>query len=308
MAKGENALVEWLTQRFVADGRRVVLGIGDDMAVVRFDGTLVAVTTDMLLDGVHFDTHQHGYDLIGRKAMACSLSDCAGMACEPRVATVSIALCETMSLDDVKQLYEGMAGIGDEYGCAIVGGDTTSWSGRLVIDVAMLAEPMSQGGVIKRSDARVGDTIFVSGTLGGSLAGKHMSFEPRLDLARRLVKGPGLHAMMDLSDGLAMDLHRLCVASGCDAELMSDELDRVTSNAARASSQADGRSPLDHALADGEDFELLVVGDGGVMGEDVGLIAVGRIVARVGGEATMTICDWAGGRETLEPRGYEHFR
>ncbi len=265
MSRGENELVRWLEGRLRCDTARVPIGIGDDMAVVKLDHPLVAITTDMLLDGVHFDSRRHSYDQIGRKAIACSLSDCAAMGCEPRAATVSNALSETMSLDDVKSLYEGMARIAGEFGCAIVGGDTTSWTGGLAIDVAMLAEPMSPRGPVRRSDARAGDTIYVSGPLGGSLLGRHMTFTPRIELARRLVQVPELHAMMDISDGLAMDLHRLCLASGCDAELNAEQLSKVISDDARVCSQQDGRPALEHALTDGEDFELLVVGVGGLM-------------------------------------------
>src|SRR5512135_2959401 len=134
--KGENALVEWLKGRFVANPDRVPI-----------------------------DTQQHIYELIGRKAIACSLSDCAAMACRPRVATVSLALHDGMSMDQVHQLYEGMAVVAEEFDCDIVGGDTTSWPGKLAIDVAMLAEPMAERGPVLRSGARPGDTIYVSGPL-----------------------------------------------------------------------------------------------------------------------------------------------
>jgi len=307
--KGEDALVEWLRGRFAADDSRVLIGIGDDAAAVRLDGTLVAITADMLLDGVHFDTHQHGFDLVGRKAIACSLSDCAAMACAPRVATVSVALPETMSLHDAKQLYEGMAGIAGEFGCAIVGGDITSWRGKLAIDVAMLAEPMSARGPVRRSDARIGDTIYVSGLLGGSLAGKHLTFTPRIELASRLACEPDLHAMMDISDGLALDLHRLATASGCDAELDARELEQVVSDAARRLSQKDSTPPLEHALSDGEDFELLAVGGSRLEQGQFGLIRIGRIVPRATlDQSAIFICDETGRRQPVERRGYEHFK
>jgi len=314
MAKGENALVAWLTERFAADARRVPIGIGDDMALVRLDSPLVAITADMLLDGVHFDTQQQSYELIGRKAIACSLSDCAGMVCSPRAATASIALNRDMAMADVQRMYEGMAKVAGQYRCAIVGGDTTSWDGRLAIDVAMLAEPMAARGPVRRSTAQVGDTIFVSGPLGGSLLGRHLTFEPRLALAERLAGEPGLHAMMDLSDGLAMDLHRLCTASGCDAELRREQLETVISDAARTIAQQDGRPALEHALSDGEDFELLVVGDAAiekVPGTEAAasLWPVGRIVSRsAAGQSSLWIISDKGERTSLEPRGFEHWQ
>jgi len=308
MSKSETTLVAWLQERFGANTQRVPIGIGDDMAAVRLDGSLVAVTADMLLDGVHFDTTQHRYEQIGHKAVACSLSDCAAMACEPRVATVSLALSSSMTMEDVQRLYEGMAQITDPFDCAIVGGDITSWTGKLAIDVAMLAEPMALRGPVRRSDARVGDTLYVSGPLGGSILGKHLDFTPRIELARRLADESDLHAMMDISDGLSIDLYRLCFASGCDAELQLDALERVISDAARTLSQQDGRSPLDHALNDGEDFELLVVGGIVLTDAKLSLTPIGQMTPRASTETTTIMaCGPTGKRDPIEPQGYEHF-
>jgi thiamine-monophosphate kinase len=174
----------------------------------------------------------------------------------------------------------------------------------------MLAEPMSpERGPVRRSDARLGDTIFVSGPLGGSLAGKHLTFSPRLDLARQLVLEPELHAMMDISDGLAMDLSRLCEASGCGAQLSAGQLDRVISDAARTLSRADGRSPLEHALNDGEDFELLVLGEEDLGRKLPGLQPVGQVLARSAvGSSAIVMVGPGDQRRALEPGGFEHFR
>jgi len=308
-SRGENALVRWLQARLAADPRRVPIGIGDDMAAVRLDGRLVAMTTDMLLDGVHFETGRHSYAQIGRKAIACSLSDCAGMACEPRVATVSVALNEAMSLFDVQQLYEGMVGIAQEFGCFIVGGDTTSWRHPLAIDVAMLAEPMAPRGPLTRSGAQVGDVVYVSGPLGGSLAGKHLAFTPRLELARRLASRDDVHALMDISDGLAMDLDRLCEASGCGARLDQPMLATVVSDAAKTQAEADEMPPIAHALGDGEDFELLVVGCQTLEEAGLELRSVGRVVAAEPScGARVAMVDASGRERPIEPRGFEHFR
>ncbi len=307
MSRGELQLVEWLRHHLRTDAARVPIGIGDDMAAVKLDGSLVAITSDMLLDGVHFDTRQHGYDLIGRKAIACSLSDCAAMGCSPRAATVSIALNEAMTMENVQRLYEGMDAIAGQFDCPIAGGDTTSWKGGLAIDVAMIAEPMASRGPIRRSTARPGNTIYVSGPLGGSVLGRHLTFVPRLDLVRRLVQRPELRAMMDLSDGLSLDLYRMCAASDCCAEVEVGRLEPLISEDARCLSQQDGRPALEHALSDGEDFELLVAGESGL--EDIAeLRAVGRIVdCAEGGPGTMHLIHADGRRERLEPKGYEHF-
>jgi len=308
MSHGENALIDWLRHRFTADPRRVPIGIGDDAAAVRFAGGLVVITADMLLDGVHFDLANHAPEQIGRKAIACSLSDCAAMACMPVAATVSIALPKTMPFERVQRLADGMAGIAQAFGCDIVGGDTTSWTGGLVIDVAMLAEPMTPRGPIRRSTAQPGDTLYVSGPLGGSLGGKHLAFLPQLELANRLVREPDLHAMMDISDGLALDLHRLCTASGCDAELSDELLESAISEAAYQAAEGDDRSPLDHALSDGEDFELLIAGGADLTDTALGLIPIGQILPRTGPATVLYLSDATGQREPLEPKGYEHFR
>jgi thiamine-monophosphate kinase len=306
MSKGENTLINWLRTRFAADPAEIPLGIGDDAAVVRVKGGQIAVTADMLLDGVHFDRRQHSYAQIGRKAIACSLSDCAAMACRPTAMTVSLALPADMNMDDVKKLYEGMAGLAEQFNCPIVGGDTTSWPGGLAIDVAILAEPMSDRGPVLRSGARSGDLLFVSGKLGGSLAGRHMNFMPRLELAEKLVQQSGLHGLMDLSDGLSMDLHRLCDASGCAAELDVENIEKIISDEARQLAQQDGRSSLDHALSDGEDFELLVAGDKTL--QDEGLSCVGHIVDRRENKPVVTLRHADGHEEPLQSRGYEHFQ
>lgn len=308
MSRGENALIAWFTEHLRADPARVPIGIGDDMAAVRLDGSLVTVTADMLLDGVHFDTRQHSLEQVGRKCIACSLSDCAAMGCRPRGATISLALPATMTVEDVHRLYAGMSQIAAEFDCPIVGGDTTSWRGALAVDVAMLAEPMSPRGPIRRSTARPGDIICVSGPLGGSILGRHLTFTPRIELASRLVQEPDLHAMMDLSDGLALDLHRLCAASGCAAELDESALASAISNDARALAAQDGRPALEHALSDGEDFELVVTGGESLTRPEFGLIAVGHMVEAKDGEVgTLTAVSESGERRPIEPRGYEHF-
>jgi thiamine-monophosphate kinase len=248
------------------------------------------------------------YELIGRKALACSLSDCAGMACRPRGATVSLALNSAMRMEDVQALYAGMAVLSRAFECPLVGGDTTSWSGGLAIDVAVIAEPMSARGPVRRSTAEAGDVVYVSGPLGGSIRGRHLAFTPRLELAERLSEAAELHAMMDLSDGLSLDLHRLCVASGLRAELSGEQLDGVISDDARELSSEDGKPAIEHALSDGEDFELLVCGGAGLEQRCPELMAVGRLQAAGADSVGAMEIIGAGGRTSIEPRGFEHFR
>lgn len=280
------------------------------MAVVDGGGGRVLVASDMLLDGVHFDSTRHDLAMIGRKAIACNLSDCAAMAVRPLAAVVSVALPGAWTLAKAKELFEGMFAVADEFGLAIVGGDTTSWRHPLAIDVAITAVPYDGIEPVRRSGARVGDTLCVTGKLGGSLMGRHLTFTPRVTEARTLAGALGnrLHAMMDISDGLSLDLWRMCDASGVGAVLSERLLLEVVSDAAKRMSEADGRPALEHALSDGEDFELLLAVDPNAgepaewsarLGVPIG--PVGRITETGYG---IELCD--GRVETLQPKGYVH--
>lgn len=314
MSKGELAFVDWLASTCRVDPNRVPIGIGDDMAAVLLDGRLVLVTADMLLDGVHFESARQPLRRIGAKAIACSLSDCAAMACRPRGAVVSVALPDTMSMEFAQELYAGMIEAGEAFRCPIIGGDTTSWRHPLAIDVSMIAEPMTARGPVLRNGAAPGDRLLITGPLGGSLRGRHLTFTPRLAEAEHLatVLGQSLHAMIDVTDGLALDAWRMCRASRCGAEFDERLLEAAISDAARQAADADNRSPLEHALSDGEDFELLLCvhpdAESGALAALPTLRPLGRIVPAPAGEPILTMRTAAGAREVIEPRGYEHFR
>jgi thiamine-monophosphate kinase len=235
--------------------------------------------------------------------VACNLSDCAAMAVKPLAATVSVAWPRNRPLEDAKRLYKGMEAIAAEYDLAIVGGDTTRWSHPLAIDVAISAVPYEGIEPIRRGGAKLGDWLYVTGPLGGSLADKHLTFTPRVREAHALARllGPRLHAMIDVSDGLALDLHRLCRASGVGATLEEENLERVISPAARGASANSGRTALEHALSDGEDFELLLGVEGEAVVKGVDLLPVGRITV---GPLTLHKAD--GNTVPLKPEGYVH--
>lgn len=311
MAAGELELVEWLRGALRANPLRVPIGIGDDMAAVRVSGNVVLVTADLLMDGVDFRVGEHSPEQIGRKALAASLSDCAAMAAVPIAAVVSVALPASWSVEQARALYEGMRPLTERYACPIVGGDTNSWGHPLVIDVTVLGQVPPLGRVARRDGAKAGDGIYVSGPLGGSLGGRHLTFEPRVTEARALAAGLGerLHAMMDISDGLSLDLSRMCAASGVGAELDAAALSKWAIHPdAESAARADGRSALSHALVDGEDFELLAAVGEAASGEEVLEVAghrwfrVGRFVAGAG----LSLLHGEGRREVIEPRGWEH--
>lgn len=301
MATHELEFVEWLTAHQEAHPA-LRLGIGDDMAIVETPAGLLLMSSDMLLDGVHFDTARHLPSDIGRKAIACSLSDCAAMVVRPLAATVSVALPADFPMDDAKELYRGMRATAAEYELAIVGGDTTAWDRPLAIDVAITATPYEGIEPVTRSGARPGDELFVSGQLGGSLSERHMSFTPRVHEAHAFAEtlGDRLHAMIDISDGLSLDLWRICQASGTGATLNEHQLESIISDAAKMAS-SDGRTPLDHALSDGEDFELLLAVAGGTEYTPSGLHMIGRMT-----RSGMTIIRSDGGEYPIEPKGFVH--
>ncbi len=230
----------------------VELGIGDDAAVVEWGSQSGLLAADMLLDGVHFDTTNQSPVAIGRKALAVNLSDVAAMAGVPRFALVSLALPRSASAELAAGIFEGLKSIADEFNTAIVGGDTTSWDGPFAINVSIVGDVVG-GRAVTRSGAKPGDWLFATGELGGSLLGRHLTFTPRVREAQALHQTVNLHAMIDVSDGLVADLYHILEESRVGAIL--DAAAIPISTAARQS--GDDRSPLEHALGDGEDFELL---------------------------------------------------
>jgi thiamine-monophosphate kinase len=302
VASFELDFVQWLSRRAKARSGLIV-GIGDDMAVIDVGGRRVLMASDMMLDGVHFDSTKQDLRLIGRKALACNLSDCAAMAVRPVAATVSLAMPTALGLAQAQGIIEGVEQLAAEFDVALAGGDTTTWDQPLVIDVAIIAEPWQGIDPILRSGAKVGDGLYVTGPLGGSLLGRHLAFVPRVREARCIAEGlgPRLHAMMDISDGLSLDAHRLATASGVGVRLDEAAVTAVISDDARSMAGIDGRSPLEHALADGEDFELLLAIAGEATVPGVALRRVGEITA-----SGLEMMGIDGVARPLTPQGYIH--
>jgi len=243
---GESGLIRQIRNATRVSNPAVLIGIGDDTAVIRGCSKKdILFTTDMLVEGVHFRLSEASSYQIGRKALAVNLSDIAAMGGWPTVAVVAVGLPPNLSLKFVRDLYRGMRDLASCFHVAIVGGDTNR-SEKLVLSVALLGE-VKKNKAIRRSGAECGDVIFVTGPLGGSYTSKkHLNFIPRLKESRFLTRHFKIHAMMDLSDGLASDIHRLCEESGVGAILSREAI--PTSPFAKN---------RDAALSDGEDFELL---------------------------------------------------
>jgi thiamine-monophosphate kinase len=233
---------------------RIALGIGDDCASIRFrPGVEVLVTTDMLMEGRHFRPDDSLVD-VGWKCLGVNLSDIAAMAGRPIAAVVAVALPKGRAVEAGLALHEGIVEMAGRFGVALVGGDTNAWDGPLVVSITVLGEATDRG-TVRRSGARPGDAVLVTGPLGGSLMGRHLRPEPRVREALALHERADLHAMIDLSDGLAGDLRHILEESGGLGAVLDAEAIPIHPDA-RAISLLGDRSPLDHALGDGEDFEL----------------------------------------------------
>lgn len=290
----------------------VVAGAGDDCAVLDFGlpEKLFLFKTDAVVEGVHF-TGETPPEKIGRKALGRCLSDVAAMAGIPSAALVTIGLPKNFDETLVLKIYDGLNALAKKFNVAVVGGETTTNPGGIFISVALLGT-VARGKYILRGGAKVGDAIFVTGELGGSLAEKHLDFDPRIPEAQWLAENFSIHAMADLSDGLAGDLQHILAASGVGAELLKTSIPVSAAARLQARKSSSARTPLIAALTDGEDFELVLT----VAGRDavklldawkgkfpkLKLTCIGKIVAGKG----IRIHDRSGLHE-LNSHGYVHF-
>jgi thiamine-monophosphate kinase len=263
------------------------------------------LTTDHLVEGVHFDLKEARPSAVGRKVMACNLSDIAAMGCRPVAATVTVAVPPHVTLADLRAVHRGMRRVSDPFGVAIVGGDTSRSPRDLVIGVTLVGETKGLRPVL-RSGARVGDSILVTGRLGGSRLGRHLRFVPRVSEGWRLNHRYRIHAMIDLSDGLGIDLSRLLRASGVGAILEARRI--PIAPAARRMAAESGRSALEHALGDGEDFELLFTTSEAEARRIEADRILGSLVSRIGRitRAGLVLRDSRGEERPIEASGYEH--
>lgn len=327
----EDELVGAIRKVLSGESPGVLISVGDDAAVVEPGNHQLVLTSDMLVEGVHFDLGSVSAHDLGHKSITASVSDVAAMGGSPRYGLVSVALPRDVEAPWVMELYGGIREAADEYGMAVVGGDTSRGE-RHIVSVSAVGT-VARGKAVTRSGARPGDHLVVTGTLGAASGGLRLATEPPhgvrgalgSEWGRELVQAylrpvarvgegetlaqSGATAMIDISDGLALDLSRLCRESDVGASLRLadvpvspglDELGRLL-----------GVDPLEQALHGGEDYELLACLPPDAVGpaqkrlrERFGtlLTAIGEIT----GDGLVAVA--ANGNETpLEPKGWDHF-
>ena len=249
---GEADLLRHLRHR-IPGGPGVVLGVGDDAAVVE-TSALSMVTTDSLVEDVHFRRAWAVPRLLGRKALSINLSDIAAMAGIPRYALVNLCLPPETRIAFVDGFYDGLLERAAETGVSVVGGNLARTAGPAVICVTLIGQAPR---VLGRAGARAGDLVVVTGMLGGAAAGLlQLAQGARLDEDRALAERQFVHAAIDLSDGLSGDLRRLCEASGVEATV--DAFKVPVNTHAAGLERARGGDALALALHGGEDYQLLL--------------------------------------------------
>jgi thiamine-monophosphate kinase len=252
----EFELIQRLTRCLPAN-ESVIAGAGDDCAVLDLGlpDRWILFKTDAVVEGVHFD-RSAAPEKIGRKALGRCLSDVAAMAGTPTAALITLALPPDFDPNVVEGVYAGITALAERHRVAIVGGETTTNPERLLISIALLGT-VARDRCLFRSGAKAGDAIFVTGQLGGSRAGKHLEFTPRLAEAQWLAAHFKIHALIDISDGLAGDLRHLLRAGRVGAELLTTSIPISRAARLQRRTESSRKTPLLAALTDGEDFELL---------------------------------------------------
>ncbi|MBI3607418.1 MAG: thiamine-phosphate kinase [Nitrospirae bacterium] len=329
---GEFGLIARLARFCPTASPRLPLGIGDDAAIVTLSPRRqLLVTTDLLVETVDFDRRVWSFATLGEKALAVNLSDVAAMGGRPSVFFVGLALPPQATVREVDALYRGLGRAARRYGVVLGGGDLSAapvWS----IAITLLGE-IERGAVLTRSGAKAGDWLCVTGTLGDSGCGlellsaprtarrvavrerrflidRHQRPVPRLACGQLLAGRRLATAAIDLSDGLASDLRRVCEASGVGAEIDLRAL--PLSGALQSYAASVGRDPITYALTSGEDFELLFSVPPARLDRvlrlstrDLPITPIGRILPR---RAGLRVIDPAGRRRPLQATGYDHFR
>ncbi len=315
----------------------LLMGISDDAAVfIPTPGKVQIFTTDAMVEGVHFDLTYSSMKHLGWKAMASNISDIAAMGGEPRYAMITLCLPQKISVEMVEEFYTGAVFACKKYNTLIVGGDTCAALGGMVISVSLIGEADQQK-LVYRNGAKVGDLICVSGTLGTAHAGlkvlirekrsflennesftpklelykqaleKYLMPKPRLDIAKLLTEKVHINSLIDISDGLASEIHHLCKNSGVGAEIWEHNI--PIDNIGRHIAEEFSENIIDYSLYGGEEYELLftLTDDNYSKLESLtsDVTILGRIVDASKG---ISFIREQGEREELSPHGWDHFK
>jgi thiamine-monophosphate kinase len=328
---GEFGFIRRIRQGCLVRPEGVLQGIGDDAAAFRTDGRLLSlVTTDLLVENVHFLRHAISGRDLGHKSLAVNLSDIAAMGGTAREAFVSIAIPDGCELDYLEAVFQGMKDLARTHAVNILGGDTTFSRSDLVINVAVYGV-VAENEMLTRSAARPGDVIFSTGCLGDSRAGLHLILEgvpadtpelqalleahrrpwPHLREGRLLAGTPGVRAAIDVSDGLSSDLGHILEESRVGAIIHADRL--PISASLQCFCRRLDRSPLEYALSGGEDYTLLLTAAPDSAGRIAAAFqsAFGRPLHAIGeitGTLRMELADDAGRITPIAPSGWDHFK
>jgi thiamine-monophosphate kinase len=327
---GEFGFIGKIRKRLKAAGPFVKLGIGDDAAILKpSPGRELVFTTDMLVEGRHFDFKFTTPWQLGAKAMAVNISDCAAMGAAPMAAVVSVGVPGNFPVAKLEAFLEGLKEWAESYGVQIVGGDTVAGN-EFVVNVALVGE-VEEGRALRRSGARPGDAIFMTGTLGDSAAGlhallhpskknrelapllilKHLLPVPRFNVGRQLATQRLASSAIDISDGLSSEINHLCEESATGAEINEESL--PLSASLMHYCRANRLDPLRFALDGGEDYELLFTVPSSKVSSvwrklsvetGVAIRYIGRVLPRAKG---VTFIRRRGGRVPLKAKGFDHF-
>jgi thiamine-monophosphate kinase len=319
-------VIQNLSQRKASPRSRLALSIGDDTAAFRGStGSLTLLSTDALVEGIHFDLHYFSPEDIGWKALAVNLSDIAAMGGNPLYFTTSIAVPPDKPSTWVRKLYRGMLRLASEFQVRLIGGDTCASPQGLFLDVTIIGE-VKPSEMVTRKGSRPGDILFVTGELGGSAMGlemlrrhsrlakrypeaihRHLRPRPRSLVGRFLASHKFASALIDISDGLSTDLHHLCEQSRVGAVIDAQKIPLPGSATRLAPVLA--KTTLDYALNGGEDYELLFTVPAKLRSrippkiDGVAIHEIGWITKEAGGCSIIK----QGRTEKVSPGGFDHF-
>jgi thiamine-monophosphate kinase len=326
---GEFGLIKKLRRKVKNIPHEILAGIGDDAAAIKTAGKKILVTTDMLIEGIHFDLSFTSFYQLGHKFLAVNISDILAMGGTPKYFFTGLGIPKNYRSEYIDELYSGISGIAGKFKITIAGGDTCMSKSGFILSGTLIG---SADGIITRSGAKAGDGIFVTGTLGDSAMGLMLlkKFKKPINITQNFVRArsprpyktlysrdvlflmrkhlmpepvplkniSGITSMIDISDGLLIDLGHVCDESKVGAVIYKDKI--PVSAALAGAAKISGTDPLDFALKGGEDYALLFTAPQNIRTE---AFQIGEIIRK-----GRFIIDEKGRKTRFKPEGYEHFK